>query len=48
MIRVRPLDQECIELSKKCVFPLGYQGNNILRSNWDEKLPGQTGLQWKL
>ena len=36
MIRVRPLDQECIELSKKCVFPLGYQGNNILRSNWDE------------
>ena len=28
MIRVKPLDAECIELSKKCVLPLGYQGNN--------------------
>jgi len=34
-IRVRPLTDECIELSKKCVLPLGYQGNNLLCSNWN-------------
>ena len=37
MIRVKPLDAECIELSKKCVLPLGYQGNNLLCSNWDRE-----------
>lgn len=37
MIRIKPLDTECIELSKKCVFPLGYQGNNLLCSNWDSE-----------
>lgn len=37
MIRVKPLDVECIELSKKCVFPLGYHGNNLLCSNWDSE-----------
>lgn len=37
MIRVKPLNTECIELSKKCVFPLGYRGNNLLCSNWDRE-----------
>ncbi len=35
LIRVRPLEEKCIELSKKCVLPLGYKGNNLLCSNWD-------------
>ena len=35
MVRVKPLTDECRELSKKCVLPLGYQGNNLLCSNWD-------------
>ena len=35
--QVKPLDAECIELSKKCVLPLGYQGNNLLCSNWDRE-----------
>lgn len=35
-IRVKPLGEQLIELSKKCVSALGYQGNNILCSNWDQ------------
>ena len=35
LVRVRPLPQECREMSEKCVRPLGYQGNNLLCSNWD-------------
>lgn len=35
LIRIKPLSNECRELSRKCVFQLGYQGNNILCSNWD-------------
>ncbi len=34
LVRVKPLNDECRELSEKCVLPLGYQGNNILCSNW--------------
>ena len=35
MIRIRPLSDECREVSKKCVYLLGYQGNNLLCSDWD-------------
>lgn len=35
MVRVKPLSKECREISEMCVLPLGYQGNNLLRSNWD-------------
>ena len=35
LIRVRPLSEECREMSENCVIPLGYQGNNLLCSNWD-------------
>lgn len=35
LIRIKPLSKECRELSEKCVLPLGYQGNNVLCSNWD-------------
>lgn len=35
LIRVIPLSEEYIELSEKYVYPLGYQGNNLLCSNWD-------------
>lgn len=35
MIRVRPLTESCIAASEKYVLPLGYQGNNLLYSDWD-------------
>lgn len=35
MLRIKPMKDEYREISKKCVLPLGYQGNNILCSNWD-------------
>ncbi len=35
VLRVRPLSQECAALSRACVLSLGYQGNNLLCSNWD-------------
>lgn len=35
MIRVNPMTKEQRELSEKCVEVLGYQGNNLLCSNWD-------------
>lgn len=36
IIRVKPMTEKNRELSEKCVKGLGYQGNNILCSNWDE------------
>ncbi len=36
MIRVKPMKKRYRELSKKCVLGLGYQGNNLLCSNWDD------------
>lgn len=35
LLRVIPLSEEYIELFEKYVYPLCYQGNNILCSNWD-------------
>lgn len=35
MLRVKPMSEECRRLSEKCVLSLGYQGNNLLCSNWD-------------
>lgn len=35
MIRIKPMTEEQREMSKKCVRGLGYQGNNLLCSNWD-------------
>ena len=35
LIRVIPLSEEYKDLSEKYVYPLCYQGNNILCSNWD-------------
>ena len=35
MIRIKPLSDECKEVSKRCVYLLGYQGNNLLCSDWD-------------
>lgn len=37
LIRVKPLSEECREMSEKCVIPLGYQGNNLLCSDWDKE-----------
>lgn len=35
LIRVRPMTEEQRKMSKRCVLGLGYQGNNLLCSNWD-------------
>lgn len=35
LIRIKPMTEEQREMSEKCVRGLGYQGNNILCSNWD-------------
>lgn len=35
MIRIKPMTQEQREMSETCVRDLGYQGNNILSSNWN-------------
>ncbi len=35
IIRVKPMSNESRAMSEKCVQRLGYQGNNILCSNWD-------------
>lgn len=34
-IRVRPLSEECRELNRKYVLPVGYDRNNILLAEWD-------------
>ena len=35
LIRVKPLKKEYRELSERYLIPVGYQGNNLFRSNWD-------------
>lgn len=35
MIRILPLPEKNIEFSKKYVFPIGYQGNNLFCVEWD-------------
>lgn len=35
MIRVKQMDRKNREILEKCVFWIGYQGNNLLCSNWD-------------
>lgn len=37
LIRVKPITAQHREISEKCVLGLGYQGNNLLCSNWDTK-----------
>ena len=36
LVRVKPMTEETRELSEKCLRGLGYQGNNLLCSDWDE------------
>lgn len=35
LVRVKPMTEENREMWEKCVLGLGYQGNNLLCSNWD-------------
>ena len=35
LIRVKPMTEEQREMSERCVRGLGYQGNNLLCSNWN-------------
>lgn len=37
LMRIKPMSRKKRRLSKQCVQCLGYQGNNLLCSNWDEK-----------
>lgn len=36
-IRVRPIKEEYREIAAKYLRPVGYQGNNLFCSNWDEE-----------
>lgn len=41
LLRVKPMTEVQREFSQKCVYGIGYQGNNLLCSNWDgEHLEG--------
>lgn len=46
LMRIKPMTEEQRKMSEKCVFGLGYQGNNILCSNWDANHLDKFGLQW--
>lgn len=35
LVRVKPISKENREMSEKCVLGIGYQGNNLLCSDWD-------------
>jgi hypothetical protein len=35
LVRIKPMTEEQQEMSERCVRGLGYQGNNLLCSNWD-------------
>ncbi len=35
LIRVKPQEEKKIEIAEKYLLPIGYQGNNLLCSNWD-------------
>lgn len=35
LVRVQPITSEKRDISEKCVLRLGYQGNNLLCSNWN-------------
>lgn len=37
MLRVKPMNPEYREISEKYLLPLGYQGNNLLCSNWNKE-----------
>lgn len=41
LIRVKPMAEEYRELSERCVLRLGYQGQNLLCSNWDVENMGK-------
>lgn len=44
-LRVAPLDETCRELNRKYIFPLvGYGGNNIFLTDWNEKDFGELDL----
>lgn len=35
MLRVKPMLEEYIDIAEKYLIPVGYQGNNLFRSDWD-------------
>lgn len=36
MIRIKPLKKEYREIAEMCLLPIGYQGNNLFCSEWDD------------
>ncbi|MDE7433470.1 MAG: hypothetical protein K2N34_16360 [Lachnospiraceae bacterium] len=36
LVRIKPMTEERREMSERCVRGLGYQGNNLLCSDWDK------------
>lgn len=40
MVRIRPILKECRRLCEKYIEPVGYRGNNLFLTAWDQKKPG--------
>ena len=41
MIRIRPLSKEYRRFCRRYIEPVGYRGNNLFLTDWDEKQPGK-------
>lgn len=39
--RVKPLDETCRELNRRYVYPVGYERNNLLITDWEEQDYGE-------
>ncbi|MCI9440851.1 MAG: hypothetical protein HFH15_06380 [Ruminococcus sp.] len=37
MLRVKPMPEEYIKIAETYLLPIGYQGNNLFRLDWDEE-----------
>ncbi len=35
LLRVKPMEEAYIKIAEEYLLPIGYLGNNLLRSNWD-------------
>ena len=44
-VRIEPLDQECRELNRKYILPIGYEDNNLFLTDWSENDYGELSFE---
>ena len=44
-VRIKPLDQECRELNRKYILPVGYEDNNLFLTDWSENDYGELSFE---